>query len=42
MQRFGDDPQYIDSVLFDGVERARSIAEPIRDEVHEIMGFLRG
>ena len=41
MQRFAGDPRYIDSVLFDGAERARAIAEPIRDEVYEIVGFLR-
>ena len=41
MQRFAGDPKYIDSVLFDGAERARAIAEPIRDEVYEIIGFLR-
>ncbi|MBK20571.1 MAG: tryptophan--tRNA ligase [Rhodospirillaceae bacterium] len=41
MQRYADDPGYIDSVLSGGAERARAIATPIRDEVYDIVGFLR-
>lgn len=41
MQRLSSDPSYIDGVLSDGAMRARAIAQPIRDEVYEIVGFLR-
>jgi len=41
MQRLAADPAYIDGVLSDGAERARAIAQPIRDEVYEIVGFLQ-
>jgi tryptophanyl-tRNA synthetase len=41
MQRLSTDPGYIDGVLSDGAERARAIAQPIRDEVYEIVGFLQ-
>jgi tryptophanyl-tRNA synthetase len=41
MQRLSADPSYIDGVLSDGAARARAIAQPIRDEVYEIVGFLQ-
>jgi tryptophanyl-tRNA synthetase len=41
MQRLSADPDYIDGVLSDGAARAREIAQPIRDEVYEIVGFLQ-
>ena len=41
MQRLTADPDYIDGVLSDGAERARVIAQPIRDEVYEIVAFLQ-
>ena len=41
MQRLTADPDYIDGVLSGGAERARAIAQPIRDEVYEIVGFLQ-
>jgi tryptophanyl-tRNA synthetase len=41
MQRLMADPGHVDSVLADGAERAREIAEPILDDVHRIVGFLR-
>ena len=41
MQRFAEDPGYIDEVLREGGERATSIAGPIRDEIYEIVGFIK-
>lgn len=41
MRRLRDDPGYVDSVLRDGAERARAIADPILAEIHDIVGFLR-
>jgi len=41
MKRLLADPGYVDSVLKDGSERARAIAEPILAEVYDIVGFLR-
>ena len=41
MRRLTNDPGTIDAVLRDGAERARAIAEPILDEVYEVVGFLR-
>ena len=41
MQRMMEDPAFVDSVLGDGAERARAIAQPILEEVHDIVGFLR-
>ncbi|MCW8835302.1 MAG: tryptophan--tRNA ligase [Rhodospirillales bacterium] len=41
MKRLMADPGYVDSVLRDGAERARAIAEPIMREVHDVVGFLR-
>ncbi len=41
MHRLVEDSDYVDGVLRDGAEQARAIAEPILDEVHDIVGFLR-
>jgi len=41
MQRLAGDPGYIDGVLRKGGERATSIAEPIRDEIYDIVGFIK-
>ncbi len=41
MQKLCADPGYIDSVLKDGGERARVIAEPVMNEVKKIVGFVR-
>jgi len=41
MQRFAEDPGYIDEVLRKGGERATSIAGPIRDEIYDIVGFVK-
>ena len=40
MKRLLDDVGYIDSVLKNGAERARAIAEPIYADVKKIVGFL--
>jgi tryptophanyl-tRNA synthetase len=41
MQRMMEDPGFVDSVLGDGAERARALAQPVIEEVHDIVGFLR-
>ena len=41
MKRMVDDSHYVDSILREGAERARVIAQPIIDEVYDIVGFLR-
>ena len=41
MAKLVADPGYLDEVLADGSERARSIARPILDEVYDIVGLLR-
>ncbi len=41
MQRLCDDPGAVDEVLRDGAERARAIAEPVLEEVYDVVGFLR-
>ncbi len=41
MQRLTGDPGHIDAILAAGAERARAIAEPIINEVHEIVGLLK-
>ena len=41
MRRLRADPAYVDSILADGAVRAREIATPILQEVHDIVGFLR-
>ncbi|MBL4740527.1 MAG: tryptophan--tRNA ligase [Sneathiella sp.] len=40
MKRLLADPGYVDSVLKDGADRARAIAEPVIREVKETVGFL--
>ena len=41
MKRMVNDSHYVDSVLRDGGERARALAEPILAEVYDIVGLLR-
>ena len=41
MARLVKDPGYLDSVLRTGAERAKAIANPILDDVYDIVGFLR-
>ncbi|MEZ5926199.1 MAG: tryptophan--tRNA ligase [Hyphomicrobiaceae bacterium] len=41
MRRLLADPGSIDAVLSDGAARAHAIAQPIMDEVKEIIGYLR-
>ena len=41
MSRLSADPAEIDRILADGARRARAIAEPIMDEVKDIVGFVR-
>ena len=36
-----EDESEIDSILIDGAERARTIADPIMDEIKDIVGFIR-
>ncbi len=40
MARIGNDPAYIDGVLNDGAQRARTIAAPIMHEVRRIVGYI--
>ncbi len=40
-KRLAADPGYIDSVLADGAARARAIAQPILNEVKDVVGLLR-
>ena len=40
MKRLLADPGYVDTVLKDGAERARAIADPVIREVKETVGFL--
>jgi tryptophanyl-tRNA synthetase len=42
MRRLMADPAEIDRVLKDGAERASAIADPVVDEVKQIVGFWRG
>ena len=39
MKRLVADPAYIDTVLAQGAEKARAVAGPILQEVHEIIGL---
>ncbi len=39
LRRLMADPAYVDSVLAAGAERAAEIADPVVDEVHEIVGL---
>ena len=41
MQRLLDDPAYVDGVLRDGAARARAIADPVVEQVYDIVGTLR-
>ena len=41
MRRLINDPAEIDRVFHDGAERARTVAEPVMDEVKRIVGFWR-
>ena len=41
MQRLMNDPGHIDTVLKDGAERARGIADPVINQVYDIVGLLR-
>ncbi|PLW76160.1 tryptophan--tRNA ligase [Cohaesibacter celericrescens] len=41
MRRLMDDASYIDGVLAKGAERAEAIANPILDQVKDIVGFIR-
>ena len=41
MAKLVADPGYLDKVLADGSERARTIARPILDEVYDVVGLLR-
>ncbi|MDP6927094.1 MAG: tryptophan--tRNA ligase [Rhodospirillales bacterium] len=41
MARLVKDPGYLDSILRTGAERAKAIANPILDDVYDIVGFLR-
>nr|WP_319391254.1 tryptophan--tRNA ligase [uncultured Cohaesibacter sp.] len=40
MRRLMDDPGHIDAVLAKGAEKARAIANPILDQVKDIVGFI--
>ena len=40
MRRLLDNPDYVDSILADGADRARQIAQQTMREVREIFGFL--
>lgn len=41
MRRLLDQPDGIDAILRDGAERARALADPIMQDVNDIVGFLR-
>ena len=41
MKRLVADPGYVDDVLKEGAERAQARAQPILEEVHDTIGFLR-
>ncbi len=41
MRRLMESPDHVDAVLRDGADQARAIAEPILQEVYDIVGFLR-
>jgi tryptophanyl-tRNA synthetase len=40
MNRLLADPAYVEGVLKDGAERARTIAAPIMRDVRKIVGFI--
>ncbi len=41
MQRLQADPAQVDAILKEGAERAAAIAEPVLQEVYDVVGFLR-
>ena len=41
MRRLMDAPDHIDSILANGAEKAASIANPILNQVKDIVGFIR-
>jgi tryptophanyl-tRNA synthetase len=41
MQRYMDDPAEVDAILRDGAERANALAQPVLEEVKDVIGFLR-
>lgn len=41
MTRMMNDPSEVDAVLRDGAARANALADPILEEVYDIVGFLR-
>lgn len=41
MKRLLADPSEIDGILRNGAMRARAVAEPVLDEVYDVIGFLR-
>ena len=41
MRRLTGDPAAIDRVLADGAGRAQAIAEPIMNQVKDMVGFIR-
>ncbi|MDX6749250.1 tryptophan--tRNA ligase [Geminicoccaceae bacterium 1502E] len=41
MRRLLADPGHLDSILEDGAEQARAVADPVLAQVHELVGFPR-
>jgi tryptophanyl-tRNA synthetase len=41
MCRLMDDTVYLDGLLSAGAHKARALSEPIMDEIHDVIGFLR-
>ena len=41
MRRLNADPATLDAILKEGAEKARSVAQPIMDEVRDVVGFWR-
>jgi tryptophanyl-tRNA synthetase len=41
LRRLRDDPGHVDSVLREGIVRARGLSEPVIREVHDVVGLLR-
>ncbi|MDK9721004.1 MAG: tryptophan--tRNA ligase [Rhodospirillales bacterium] len=41
MKRLMDDPAHIDAILKKGGEKARALAEPVINQVYDIVGFLK-
>tara|TARA_Y100001970_G_scaffold261989_1_gene345646 strand:+ start:1621 stop:2631 length:1011 start_codon:yes stop_codon:yes gene_type:complete len=40
IKKLMSDKEYLDSIIHDGKEKARSVAEPVLKQVYEIVGFL--